>query len=111
MRTKLLTLAAAVAGLALGAGVGVAAAQDGGNDARPSVTTAAAELDSMDQLHAVMRDQLPAELTAQCDEMHAAMPDDMRSMDPQRDGLDDARRHAPGHVRPARRAPPVTEVE
>lgn len=84
MRTKLLALAATgVAGLALGAGVGVAAAQSDGRDtARPPVTTPATELDSMDEMHAAMRDQIPAELAAQCEEMHASMPAEMRSMEP-----------------------------
>lgn len=81
MRSKLLTLAAtSVAGLALGAGV--AAAQAGGDDGRPPVTVPAVDLDSMDEMHAAMRDRMPADLVARCDEMHAAMPEDMRSMDP-----------------------------
>lgn len=84
MRTKLLTLAATgVAALALGTGIGSAAAQSDGRDAtRPPVTAPSTELDSMDEMHAAMRDQMPAELAAQCDEMHASMPDEMRSMEP-----------------------------
>lgn len=82
MRTKLLSLAATgVAGLVLGAGVGVAA-QDRNDDAQPPATAQTDEFDSMDQMHAAMRDQMPAGLAAQCDEMHAAMPEGMRSMDP-----------------------------
>ena len=83
MRTKLLTLAVSgIAVLALGAGVGVAAAQGDGSDTLPPVTAPAGEYDSMDEMHAAMRDQMPAEFAAACDEMHAAMPEGMRSMDP-----------------------------
>lgn len=79
MNTKLLTFAATgLAGLTLGLGVGVTAAQpdDGGSATTP------VDVGSMDEMHAAMRDQMPAELAEQCDEMHASMPDDMAAMDP-----------------------------
>lgn len=63
MRSKLLTFAATgVAGVALVAGVGMAAAQTG-DGARPPVTSPMSGYGSMD-------------------EMHAAMPESMRAMDP-----------------------------
>lgn len=79
MNTKLLTLAATgVAGITLGLGVGVAAAQGGPGDDR--TPPAVADLGSMDAMHEMMRDHMPAELADACDEMHASMPDDMASM-------------------------------
>lgn len=79
MRTRLRTLAAAgLVGLVVGGGIGMAVAQprDGGA-ARP-----VAVYESMDQMHTAMRDALPPELAAQCDEMHASMPAGMGSMAP-----------------------------
>lgn len=35
----------------------------------------------MDEVHAAMRDQMPAELVEQCDEMHAAMSGHMADID------------------------------
>lgn len=79
MRTKLLTIAATgVAGLVLGAGVGIAAAQSDGRDtARPPVAALTSEFDSMD-------------------EMHSSMPAEMRSMEPGAMGSM-AARHAQHH--------------
>ena len=80
MNTKLITLVATgFAGLTLGLGVGVAAAQPDTDD---SPTTTPADVGSMDEMHAAMRDQMPPELAARCDEMHASMPADMAAMDP-----------------------------
>lgn len=57
--SKILTLAATgVAGLALGAGIGVAAAGQGTDPAPPAPTF---DIASMDEMHATMRDQLPPE--------------------------------------------------
>lgn len=71
--SKILTLAATgLAGLVLGAGVSVAAAGQG-TDPRPAEPTF--DVESMDEMHAAMRDQLPAELVEQHDQMHAAMGD------------------------------------
>ncbi|HSP02719.1 MAG TPA: hypothetical protein VLR27_04415 [Acidimicrobiales bacterium] len=68
--SKILTLTATgLAGLVLGAGIGVAAA---GQDATP-VAPERSAVTSMDEMHAAMVDQMPAELAEQCDEMHAAM--------------------------------------
>ena len=80
MNTKLLTLAATgVAGITLGLGVGVAAGQaDPGDDLTPP---AVADAGSMDEMHEMMRGQMPAEFVAACDEMHASMPADMASME------------------------------
>lgn len=81
MNTKLLTLAATgLAGVTIGLGVGVAAAQPDDDLS----TTTSADIGSMDEMHAAMRDQMPPELAEQCDEMHAAMPDDMAAMEPGR---------------------------
>lgn len=79
MRTKILTLAvAALAGLTLGAGIGVAVAQtDDGASTGPVDT-----FESMDEMHAAMRDQMPADLAEECDALHASMSDDMRGLDP-----------------------------
>ena len=71
--------ATGLAGLTLGLGVGVAAAQPDTDD---SPTTTPADVGSMDEMHAAMRDQMPPELAARCDEMHASMPADMAAMDP-----------------------------
>ena len=79
MNTKLLTLAATgVAGITLGLGVGVAAAQGGPGDDRTPPPVA--DVGSMDEMHAMMRDQMPAELADACNEMHASMPAGMASM-------------------------------
>lgn len=81
MNTKLFTLAATgVAGITLGLGVGVAAAQGGPSDDR--TPPAVADVGSMDAMHEMMRGQMPAELADACDEMHASMPADMASMGP-----------------------------
>jgi hypothetical protein len=90
--SKILTLTATgLAGVVLGAGIGIAAAAGDTGSAhseRPD-TTAPMDMDSMDMssmdmgsmddMHASMRDQMPAEMVARCDEMHAAMADDMDS--------------------------------
>ena len=73
--SKTLTLAATgLAGLVLGAGIGVAAA---GEDTTPTRPERAADVTSMDEMHAAMADTMPAELVEQCNEMHAAMADHM----------------------------------
>ena len=75
--SKILTLTATgLAGLVLGAGIGVAAA---GPDA-PSAPAERSDITSMDEMHATMVDQMPAELAEQCDEMHAAMGGHMSGM-------------------------------
>lgn len=69
--SKILTLAATgFAGLVLGAGVGVAAA---GQDSTPPAAERAADVSSMEEMHALMVDQMPAELAEQCDQMHTTM--------------------------------------
>jgi hypothetical protein len=91
--SKILTLAATgLAGVVLGAGIGIAAADDTPKTPteRPAVTapTDMGSMDSMDmgsmdsmdmgsmeEMHASMRDQMPAEMVQQCDDMHAAMGD------------------------------------
>jgi hypothetical protein len=76
MTKKLLTAAATgIVGLVLGAGIGMAAA---GDDPGPAPAGAA----SHDAVHAAMRADMPEDLAARCDEVHAAMPDGMGSMDP-----------------------------
>lgn len=71
--SKILTLAATgVAGLVLGAGIGVAAADQGN---RPAAPEPADDVSSMDEMHDAMRDQMPAELVEECDQMHDAMGD------------------------------------
>lgn len=79
MNRQLLTLAATgVAGITLGLGVGVAAAQgDPAGDPTPPAT--AAEVETMDDMHERMRDQMPAELAEACDDMHESMPAGMAS--------------------------------
>lgn len=71
--SKILTLAATgLAGLVLGAGIGVAAADQGNRPASPERVQ---DVSSMDEMHDAMRDQMPAELAEQCDQMHDAMAD------------------------------------
>lgn len=83
MSNKFLTLVATgIAGLVLGAGIGVAAAGDG-SDSTPPTTSTPRSSASMDEMHGAMRDQMPDDLAAQCDEMHASMPAGMRSMSPE----------------------------
>ena len=89
--SKILTLTATgLAGVVLGAGIGIAAAGDNPTTPteRPEVTApmdtasmdmSSMDMGSMDEMHASMRDQMPAELAEQCDEMHAAMADHMGS--------------------------------
>lgn len=82
MSNKLRTLAATgIAGAVLGAGIGMAAAGDE-PDAGPPATAPSGAYESMDAMHAAMRDQMPEDLAAQCDAMHAAMPESMRSASP-----------------------------
>ncbi len=72
--SKILTLTATgVAGLVLGAGIGIAAAADQGN--RPATPERVQDVSSMDEMHDAMRDQMPADLAEQCDQMHDAMAD------------------------------------
>tara|TARA_R100000306_G_scaffold7033_1_gene9374 strand:- start:218 stop:556 length:339 start_codon:yes stop_codon:yes gene_type:complete len=87
--SKILTLTATgLAGVVLGTGIGIAAAGDtpAPPTDRPVVTApmdmgamdmGAMDMSSMDEMHASMRDQMPAEMVEQHDEMHAAMVDHM----------------------------------
>jgi hypothetical protein len=84
--SKILTLTATgFVGVVLGAGIGVAAAGDGTPVPfeRPAMMETAPmgmggmDARSMDEMHATMRDQMPAELAERCDEMHAATPSQM----------------------------------
>ena len=87
MPTKFLTFAAT--GLfGLTVGFGVAAAQ---NDDAPESDP----VESMDEMHAAMRDQMPSELAEQCDEMHSAMGESMGSMDAEHMGSMGAMRSGP----------------
>ncbi|MFP5579808.1 MAG: hypothetical protein ACLGIZ_16470 [Acidimicrobiia bacterium] len=71
--SKILTLAATgVAGLVLGAGIGVAAADQGSPPVAPEP---AQDVSSMGEMHDAMRDQMPAELVDEWDQMHDAMGD------------------------------------
>ena len=63
-RKRMLTAAAAVA-LTLGLGAGIAAAQT--DDDGPSPI----RMDDMDAMHAEMRADMPEDVQAQCDTMHA----------------------------------------
>jgi hypothetical protein len=79
MRTRLAVFAATgIAGLALGAGIGVAVAETDDPPAPPRA--GAMPFGSMDEMHAAMRAQMPDDLAAACDEMHASMPEEMRDM-------------------------------
>lgn len=94
--SKTLTLAATgLAGLVLGAGIGVAAAA--GQDNTPPAPERVDAVTSMDDMHAAMVETMPAELVEQCNEMHAAMADHMgdgdhasmmESMGSMMDGMD-----------------------
>ena len=96
--SKILTLAATgLAGIVLGAGIGVAAAGEAPSPPRErsgltaametcsmdmgsmmgSIDMGSMDMGSMDEMHASMRDQMPAEVAEQCDDMHAAMTDRM----------------------------------
>ena len=97
--SKILTLSATgLAGLVLGAGIGVAAASGGQTDRpveRPPAETEGpapimdmSTMDpgsmtrgSMEEMHAEMRDVMPAEMLEQCDEMHSQMGQHMSSGD------------------------------
>ena len=85
MRTRFFTLAAAALAGLTGLGVGLAVAETGDESAptttRPGMTMMG-DATTMDQMHAAMRGQMPAEVAAQCDAMHASMPEAMRSMTP-----------------------------
>lgn len=93
--SKTLTLAATgLAGLVLGAGIGMAAA---GQDSTTQSPDRVDAVSSMDDMHAAMAEAMPAELAEQCNEMHAAMADHMgdgdhasmmESMDSVMDGMD-----------------------
>ena len=88
--SKTLTLAAtSLAGLVLGAGIGVAAA---GQDTTPTRPERATAVTSMDEVHATMVDQMPAELVEQHDEMHATMGSMMNGM-----GVDMPGNHSAHH--------------
>ena len=85
--SKILTLTATgLAGVVLGAGIGIAAADDTPPAERPGVTApmdmgsvdmGSMDMGSMDEMHSAMRDQMPAELAEQCDEQLASMADGM----------------------------------
>jgi hypothetical protein len=85
--SRILTLTATgFAGVVLGAGIGVAAAAGDGTLMpleRPAMMQTApmgmGAMDgrSMDEMHATMRGQMPAEMAERCDEMHATMPSQM----------------------------------
>ena len=76
--SKILTLAATgLAGLVLGAGIGIAGAGQG-TDPSPPLTV---DLESMEEMHAAMRDLLPPDLAEQHDEMHATMGEHMADVD------------------------------
>lgn len=82
MRHKLLvTGAAGLIAVGLGAGIGVAAAQTDGSP-RPDRNA----IESMDQMHAVMTQDMPEDLVAECDATHAEMSD---SMHDNRSGMPD----------------------
>jgi hypothetical protein len=73
-------------GLALGAGIGVAAAQ-AGTDSPPRAEATATMPDGtqMDAMHDAMREHMPGALAEHCDEMHGSMggviePGQMNSM-------------------------------
>ncbi|HET9443469.1 MAG TPA: hypothetical protein VFO65_09100 [Acidimicrobiales bacterium] len=90
MRRNLwIAVAAGLAGITLGAGAGVvagAAVDDDAATMRPMMSmsgmVAMGDYESTDAMHAAMRGSMPAEVAARCDEMHAAMPEEMRSMAP-----------------------------
>ena len=95
---KLLTLAATgLVGLVLGAGIGVAAADQDGPTRMPAPFS---DMSSMDEMHATMSEQMPAELAEQCDEMHADMGSTMGSMSSMMGGMgagmSDHEAHHPG---------------
>jgi hypothetical protein len=86
--SKILTLTATgLAGVVLGAGIGIAAGDTPPSPTdRPAVTApmdmgsmdmGSMDMGSMDEMHASMRDQMPADMVEQHDEMHAAMADHM----------------------------------
>lgn len=69
--SKTLTLAAtSLAGLVLGASIGIAAA---GQDSTPPAPERVEAVASMDDMHAAMVETMPAELAEQCNEMYAVM--------------------------------------
>jgi len=82
MSTILTLTATGLAGVVLGAGIGIATADapDPHRD-RPAATAPAdmgsMDMGSMDEMHRAMRDLVPAEMAEQHDQMHAAMGDRM----------------------------------
>jgi hypothetical protein len=64
-------------GLAAGAGIGVAAAETGRGELRPNESAPMLDQAAMDTMHDAMRDQMPADLAQQCDDMHRIMGDEM----------------------------------
>jgi hypothetical protein len=77
--SKILTFAATgLVGVVLGAGIGVAAA---GQDSDPATTERSAIIESMDEMHASMRAEMPTELVEECDQMHATMAEHMSDGD------------------------------
>ena len=83
MGSRFFTLAAAALAGLTGLGAGLAVAETGDESAptatRPGMTVMG-DATTMDQMHAAMRGAMPAEVAAQCDAMHASMPEGMRSM-------------------------------
>ena len=82
MRRKLvITVLTGAVTVVLGTGIGIAAAQDGGGTVTPPFGPAGGRgFESMDEMHAAMRDEMPPDVAAACDEMHATMGDSMGSM-------------------------------
>ena len=77
--SKTLTLAATgMVGLVLGAGIGAAAA---GQTDTPATPERSEPVTAMDDMHAAMVDDMPAELAEQCDQMHADMDEHMGDAD------------------------------
>ena len=70
---KLLVALVVIGALVVGVGVGVGVAQTGTHAPTTSTPPVTMPHDQagMDAMHAQMRAQMPAEMQAQCDEMHA----------------------------------------
>jgi len=99
--SKILTLAATgIAGVVLGAGIGVAAgdtasvpverpdapaapgddpSMDMGDMEMGGMEMGGMDMGDMDAMHAAMRDQMPADVAERCDEAHEVMVDDVGS--------------------------------
>ncbi len=82
MSRTLFAIAAGLTGLVFGAGIGMAAGDDPVVTATPPPPVTAGAFESMDEMHAAMRSQMPDDLAAQCDAIHASMPEDLRAAAP-----------------------------